>query len=115
VADFSTAQELVRDDVMDGLSFAFEPTGGFGLLKSFDGKELPAGAVTFVPWQFSCRHVGEFLGIEATGREATIVGATAIEYRGDSEPMFHRFIDWANVFAQLGVTMAARPIVRGPA
>ena len=105
-----SATDLVRDDVVEGLGAAFEPTTGFAVLDALAGK-APATAddVTFVPWQYGGLHVGSFHGVAPTGRAVLIVGTTAVDVGRSEEPEFHRFVDWANVFAQLGLTVNARP------
>lgn len=109
--EFTNIADLVREDIMEGLGTAFEPTTGYALLESFATEDFPVGPVTFVPWQYGCRHVDTFRGIPPTGREITIVGATAVEGINEETPLFHRFVDWANVFSQMGLTISARPLL----
>ena len=109
VAELQDVTGLVANDVVEGLGDGFRATSGFRILEQFDGMDLPVGEVTFVPWQYGCEHVGDFHGLSASGREVLIVGVTAVEGADSGSPMFSRFIDWANVLAQLGATMAARP------
>jgi hypothetical protein len=110
VSTFDQVAQLVEDDVVEGLGDAFTSTTGFSVLEHFSGKAFPVGEVTFVPWQYGCRHVGKFYGLCASLRDVLIVGVTAVESPDSDSPTFARFIDWANVFAQLGATIAARPI-----
>lgn len=100
--------ELARADVVDGLGGSFAD-GDFRRLKDFEGLDLPSGNVAFVPWEYHTRHTGTFFGLDATQRDVVLVGVTAIDTTG-VEPLFHRFVDWANVLAQLGVTWSARPL-----
>jgi hypothetical protein len=82
-----------------------------------------------VRWRFEGRHVGPIPGfghtsIAATGNEVSVSGLTLVENlapgrdTGDDldallrsgTVVFHRFIDWLAVFAQIGVLHLGRPM-----
>jgi hypothetical protein len=82
-----------------------------------------------VRWRFEGRHVGRIPGfghtfIEPTHNMVSVSGLTLVEntkvgqlVTGDLEPLlrggtivFHRFLDWMAVFAQIGVLHLGRPM-----
>ena len=82
-----------------------------------------------VRWRFEGRHVGPIPGfghtsIAATGNEVTVSGLTLVENLAPGKDtgddldqllrsgtvVFHRFIDWLAVFAQIGVLHLGRPM-----
>jgi SnoaL-like polyketide cyclase len=104
--------EFVRDDLTTGLAGVFEPLDDsdetFGVREQLESQEVIANAaVAAVPWVYRCRHVGEFQGLFPTGRELRIDGVTIVD-RSGGEPLFYRYIDWAGVIAQLGLTVSPR-------
>jgi hypothetical protein len=62
-----------------------------------------------VEWTYRCQHVGHFAGIMPTDKTLVIHGVTIVERRPDREPRFRRYVDWAEVMTQLGVTATFRP------
>lgn len=108
------ATELVQRDIEVGFGDVFEPArDGFRLIEAFtsDGA-MTNERFTAVPWEYACRHTGEFFGIRPTLQDLTIHGVTIVAHpdEGD-EAVFHRFIDWATVMAQLGIPAAWRPTI----
>jgi hypothetical protein len=82
-----------------------------------------------VRWRFEGRHVGPIPGfghtsIAPTGNTVTVSGLTLVEHTTPGKPagddldkllrsgtvVFHRFIDWLAVFAQIGVLHLGRPM-----
>jgi hypothetical protein len=129
--DFETAVEAVRRDT-EGVLGAF--------LKGEFEVDRTIGAATWrsatsqlfaVRWRFSGRHTGAIPGfghveIRATGNEVTVSGLTLVELRQPVDSVddldavltsgavvFHRFIDWLAVFAQIGVLHLGRPMSLG--
>jgi hypothetical protein len=96
-------------DVESGLGPFFEATDGFSVPTQF-GMEPPItnGQMTAVVWQYAGRHSAEFQGVPATDRVVTIRGTTVVDHSGP-EPLFHRYVDWLDVMAQLGLTANMRP------
>ena len=87
-----------------------------------DGIEVDAvlderSGVGQVVWQATTEHVGEFQGVPPTGRTITVTGATHVsgfdpgEDPNRSSARFTRFVDWAVVLAQLGVTFNTKVMV----
>lgn len=109
----SEAIALARRDIEEGLGESFEPAGdGWRVIDAFvrDG-EMTNGRCTAVPWEYSCRHSGYFLGLQPTGDTFVIDGVTIVvrDVDGDSPEIFHRYIDWATVMANLGMGATWRP------
>ena len=85
-----------------------------------------------IRWRFEGRHVGPIPGfgqtsIGATGNSVSVSGLTLVENTAPGQTtgddlesllrsgtvVFHRFIDWLAVFAQLGVLHLGRPMSIG--
>ncbi|MBV8950425.1 MAG: hypothetical protein JOZ99_06090 [Actinobacteria bacterium] len=101
---------LVGADVIEGLGAAFEPVeeDTFTVTEAFSATDaITTDAVAAVPWEYRCVHAGAFQGLFPTGRELRIPGVTLVDYRGE-EPMFARYVDWAAVIEQLGLTVSWR-------
>jgi hypothetical protein len=106
--------DLVRKDVQSSFGAVFgarddiDEDEVFTVVEPFRGEEAVRTAnVASVPWTFRCRHTGDFNGIFPTGRNLDIQGVTLVDFRG-GEPLLSRYIDWAGVIAQLGLTVSAR-------
>jgi hypothetical protein len=105
---------VVMSDVVDGLERSFEPWDGnapesFLVSEEFRDEENFIGndLIAAVPWTFHCRHTGNFQELFPTGRELNIDGITLVDSRrGDVQ--LHRYVDWAGVFAQLGLEVSSR-------
>lgn len=101
-------QDLHSSDLGDMLDLSSKAT-----LQPLPG---PSGEIAFVDndngqallaWQLIAKHVGTIRGAAPTGREVRLEGATYV-YVGPGDkliaaPFVQRFIDWADVFAQVGV------------
>ena len=72
----------------------------------------PDGRVALVAWEWHGRHEGLF-GVDATGEPVIVRGVTLVDYvgGGGDEPVLHRYVDWLDVMAQIGITVNPRPIV----
>jgi len=129
---FQQALALVQEDVVAGIGEIFEPRaeGGaaFAPGPPFDGDvEVQSDSVVAVPWKYECRHVGEvyddgdeherapnlFAGLFPTGKALTIHGVTFVD-RSGTEPRFYRYVDWAGVYSQLGLTVSRRVLLNDP-
>ena len=66
---FNDITSLVEDDVVEGLGDAFTATSGFGVHPHYSAKNIPVSEVTFVPWRYVGRHVGDFYGIAPVGKQ----------------------------------------------
>lgn len=110
------AFELAHDDVVRGLSPAFEPLqdaegDGFEMSHHFRDTEVMSGEQTAsVVWTYRCKHVEQFGHIPATGQVLTIRGVTVVDTR-KGDPLFHRYIDWLAVYSALGYTLYQRQMV----
>jgi len=106
---------LVGGDVLRGLGDVFAPTEGFRVPHDFANKPPIANETqTAVVWEYAATHSGDFQGIRATGQPIVLRGVTIVEVVPDKEPVFHRYIDWADVFAQLNLSTTGRPAVEEP-
>jgi hypothetical protein len=108
--DLDDHLSLAQRDIEEGFSTSLTPTAqGWRPIDAFMGEgPMTNGRFTAVPWTYACAHTGTFLGLEPTGREFEIHGVTIVVSDGD-EPIFHRYIDWANVMANLGMGATWRP------
>jgi hypothetical protein len=117
---------IIDDDIRTGIGKVFTPTGAVRLQAPFTGVTLPTADVSFVPWEYDAKHAqplntteagagghitdhGEGPAIvAATGRTFPILGVTVVDAR--KQPVtLHRFVDWANVLANVGMGMSMRP------
>jgi hypothetical protein len=110
--DADESFRLVRDDVLDGLGPLFPPVGegpeSFSVREDLAEEDvITNGRITAVPWVFRCEDRGKFQGLFPTGRELEISGVTLVD-RGSEEPRFYRYVDWAGVLDQLGLTVSWR-------
>jgi hypothetical protein len=103
------AFDLVHDDVHAGLAESFTPRPGFIATEGFgDGEPITNGRHTAVVWEYHGRHDAPFQGVEPTGADIVIRGVTVIEQSGRRQ-VFHRYVDWLDVMAQLGLTSSMVP------
>ena len=86
------------------------------LTKYFAASELPeAGEHTFtfesyvgdasagvVEWTWHAKHMGEFLGVPAKGKETTVKGVTILTFRGGKIASQHDYWDAVGALKQLG-------------
>jgi hypothetical protein len=102
--------QLVAEDVSDGLAAMFEARDeGFVVREPFE-EGIGDDKLAAVPWSYTCAHVGDFRGVLPTGRTMRIDGVTIVDRRG-GEDVFVRYVDWAAVFGQLGMTVSTRVAV----
>ena len=102
---------LVMSDLQEALNAAFEPVRD----------REPFGPAPGLPWQIgeegTVAVAWEYRGLERFNplardwprREVTVRGLTVVVRKGD-EPLFHRYIDWAGVYDQLGM-VPGRPSI----
>jgi hypothetical protein len=110
--------ELVRQDVEQVLTADPEDPRS-ALLPAEGFREGTAGllsdTVGVVQWSYSGETDGRFLsaGVSAVQDEnlVTIHGVTIVTEDEVGEPGFERYIDWADTFAQLGLTLTWRRAV----
>jgi hypothetical protein len=108
------APTLVERDIVAGLADVFSPLEGFRAPHQFANvAPISNGTQTAVVWEYSVTHTGDFQGIRPTGREIVVRGVTIVDTSGD-EPVYHRYIDWADVFAQLSLSTTGRPALDDP-
>lgn len=121
--DSDEVKRLVREDVLEGLARRRDddqPDGfdrdelerGFRFLdRGRGGLPVLVGDVAGVAaWRTEATHDERFQGIPPTGHEVEITGCTYV-LTGEDPMQFVRFVDWASVFAQLGVTFNTKPLV----
>ena len=72
-----------------------------------------------VEWAFAGVHSrADFNGLRASGRNVDVRGITlfqAVDVEGGQRLGFRRYVDWARVFAQLGLTLSWRIPLLDPA
>jgi hypothetical protein len=102
----------VEDDVRAVLQGPFP--GEFEIPEPFTDA-LPIGGreVTAVPWRWTGVHEGEFLGLRRTGLPVDVTGVTLLRAEGD-QLVFHRVVDWAALYGQIGVAVGGRRLAEGP-
>jgi hypothetical protein len=118
--------EIVDRDIREGIGKVFTPQGDVRLQSAFTGVTLPDATVSFVPWEYDARHdqpmnttaagAGGMLThdgegppiVAATNKTFTMVGVTVVDAR-QSAVRLHRFVDWANVLANVGMGVSMRP------
>jgi hypothetical protein len=121
--DPNEALQLVRDDVTEGigrwlLSSDDLQNAGFRVLEPFDDEpepvRSPATGTVVVPWAWVGRHEEDVMGYLPTHQVVELRGVTLVRDTPDG-PGFTRFVDWVSALAQMGITMATRPIEDDPA
>lgn len=121
------ALELVQQDVTANLAAWLEPQSndqGFAVLRDDDDDEddlahlhsSQRGDVA-VPWTWTGVHRGiegdddrDVMGYQPTGRTIQVRGVTIVSDRG-VEPTYARFVDWVSALAELGIPLAAQPVI----
>ena len=105
---------LVRCDTLDGLAFWFSPEGdGWS---SEPDRSGPLGDAAFgVAWQFEGRHDkephpdDERFPLGATNRRVIVRGFTIlvvdVDDAGLERVRVRRYVDWAGLYGQLGLTL----------
>ena len=122
--------EIVDRDIREGIGKVFTPQGNLRLQAPFTDVTLPDAPVSFVPWEYDAVHdhpmhtsgdgatghlTHEHTGppiVPATHRTFTILGVTVVDSRKPAVRL-HRFVDWANVLANVGMHMSMRPAAPG--
>jgi hypothetical protein len=104
---------FARADTVTYLRRWFTPTGGWDAVERHSGPAGPAGVV--VEWRFSGvhDHDGAFNGLPPTGHPVVVRGMTMIGTRAERPSGgertqrldLHRYVDWAGLYAQLGLTL----------
>jgi hypothetical protein len=103
--------KLVTGDLQAALNETFEQTDGFSPAPDLP-TPIEADGYTVVAWEYRGRerlnHLArkEFLA----GRRDVVVRGVTVVNTSEKEPLFHRYIDWAGVYDQLGM-VPGRPSV----
>ena len=65
---------------------------------------------TAVLWRWAGQHEAEFQGVIATHKVVTIRGVTMVDHdpKTTQQPMFERYVDWLDLFNQLGIGLSLR-------
>lgn len=85
--------------------------GGFRVHPSFVDEAIESSRFTTVVWEYAGVHRRAFAGLAPTGRPVHINGVTLVEHAGGGRHLFHRYVDWAAVMGQLGLSASFRPAV----
>jgi hypothetical protein len=98
------AHAFARADCVTYLRKWFTPTNGWKTVEERSGASGGAGVA--VEWVFDGRHDGDgtFNGLPPTARPVSVKGVTMIGLEG-SKLKLRRYVDWAGLFAQLGLTL----------
>jgi hypothetical protein len=106
-----TLIDQIAEDVQEGLKGMFS-VDKLQVMAPFDESPLTNGGYSAQPWAIDAVHDGDFAGIAPTGAHVTIEGVTIVQHAsGGSDPLYLRYVDWAGVFAQLGVAITGRPLI----
>src|SRR5689334_15801094 len=118
--------DIVERDIRDGLGRIFTPQGAIRVQAAFSDTKLPEDDVSFVPWEYDALHdqplhtvAGDGQDhiasqsddppvVGATNASFTITGVTVVDARRPAVRLY-RFLDWANVFANVGLHVSVRP------
>ena len=122
------ALELVQQDVTAQMAAWLEPQSndqGFAVLRDNrddDEDDLAhlhssqLGDVA-VPWTWTGVHQGidgdddrDVMGYQPTGKTIQVRGVTIVSDR-DGETTYARFVDWVSALAELGIPLAAQPVL----
>lgn len=104
-------QEAIRDDIVRGLHDWFDgDEDGFRLRDDVHAAgSLRNDGFEAVVWRYVATPRPSSWG-RAGGTPVEIHGVTIVERAADGGPRFSRYIDWREVYAQMGIAAAARPV-----
>ena len=108
----------VQADIDIVLGELFTPSGSFEIQDLPDGSAvLPRSAEesssVAVLWTWSGVHDRPTQGITATGAEVSVEGVTIVSGRPGNRS-YRRFIDWSDVWSQIGLGIGTRPGIPAP-
>jgi hypothetical protein len=105
------AEEVARADIVPHLRAWFTPTDGWKA-SEYGGPLGPDGAG--VEWQWQGIHDRDhvFNGLLATGADVVVRGYSVMSLDPKGAVKVRRYIDWAGLFTQLGLTLNWRLPVR---
>jgi hypothetical protein len=111
-ADGAFARAFAHADAVVHLREWFSPAGGWSVNEERSGVAGPGGVV--VEWRYEGTHDrdGAFNGLMATGRPVVVRGVTMVGLDAGGVKL-HRYVDWAGLYAQLGLTLNWRQPVSG--
>jgi hypothetical protein len=108
----ANARALCRADVEPHFEEWFTPVGGWKAQPAFlmppDLKgAAPSPAVTAIEWQWHGRHDKSyaFNNTLATGTEVTVRGCTVMSFNEKGVLKVRRYIDWAGLLTQIGISV----------
>jgi hypothetical protein len=108
------AVAVARADTVVHLRGWFTPRKGWQVIPQRSGPL--AGAALGIEWSYEGVHDtdGGFNGLPPTGRPVVVRGFTLIDAAGDKLAL-RRYVDWAGVFSQVGLSLNWRvPVSNGP-
>jgi hypothetical protein len=132
-SELDSITQAVEDDVKAGLAryFPEDPRRGpeaptYERLPVFD-RESEGAQYHVVRWRYHGHHdpdpsLRDRAGNPArqvkrasspTGNPVTVDGLTVVERNLDGKVRLQRFVDWLNVYAQLGIAFEGRPVGMG--
>jgi hypothetical protein len=106
---------LVRQDVERGLEEWFEPEDTQFQVRTdlLDAGPIANGEMTAVAWRFTATPRRSVWGVAADRGAVEVHGTTFCRSRDGADAEFSRYIDWHQLFVDLGVAAAGR-ITREP-
>jgi hypothetical protein len=110
--DFALA--FARADAVTYLRKWFTPTQGWRTVEERSGASGGAGVAVEWAWDGVHDRPGTFNGLSPTGRPVTVKGVTMLGLE-DGRVRVWRYVDWAGLFAQLGLSLNWRvPVSSAP-
>jgi hypothetical protein len=105
--------DLVGSDIEECFKPLLTRLDGFQVARPFsaDDNAVSNGRLSALAWEWSGRDETGFNGLGATNQDITVRGVTIVEFRDDAETLYHRYIDWNDVAAQLGLATVGRTSV----
>jgi hypothetical protein len=109
------AHEAARDDVVRGLDAWFTPAPDRDDAWRFradveEHGELGNGRVVVVAWRYEAEPREDVWGVAARRGPVRVDGVTFVDLEADDDARFARYVDWHQVFTQLGVAAAGHPV-----
>jgi hypothetical protein len=99
------AEAVARADIEPHLRAWFTPTDGWAAHADTTGALGPRGAGVEWRWHGSHDRDGAFNGLAATGVGVVVRGFSVLTFNTERAFKVRRYIDWAGLFTQLGLTM----------
>src|SRR5262245_8511800 len=105
----------INEDLKAGFGEVFETIEDARAVGVFADRSIGDGAdtgnqVSVVAWEWQVRHMGYLNYLAPTGKEVTMRGVTVVD-ESTGERLYSRYIDWLQLYAELGAVAMVRPPV----